>query len=458
MKKMWGSRFQKKTDPLFEEFSRQPSVDAELLTDDLQGSLAHAKMLGKIGVLSKKETDRLVGELSRLFKEAFRGMLKYDDEAEDIHTFVEKTLEKKVGEVARKLHTARSRNDQVSLDTRLYCKRKIMLILGHLQAFQRALVQLAKRYEKVIIPGYTHLQHAQPVLLAHHLLAYCEMLERDKERFQDALKRVDVLPLGSGAIAGSSIPIDRAFLAKALGFSKVSGNSIDAVSDRDFVIEILNDLSILAMHLSRFSEELILWSTEEFGFVEPDESFCTGSSMMPQKRNPDFLELVRGESGRVYGNLMAALVIMKGLPLSYNRDMQLDKAPLMDSITRMHWILLIFPKFLEGLKIREEAIRRHLSDDGLLATDLAEYLVKKGVPFRKAHEIVGNLMRHLEQRKRRLASLSLTELRKFSQHFEKDLFKMLSVQASVARKVSSGSTGTPVVKKAIAKWERNLSH
>ena len=330
-------------------------------------------------------------------------------------------------------------------------------MVGHIQAVQRALVQSARRYQKVIIPGFTHLQHAQPVLLAHHLLAYCEMLERDKERFQDALKRVDTLPLGSGAIAGSSIPIDRHFVAKELGFSKVSANSIDAVSDRDFVIEILSALSILAMHVSRLSEEFILWSTEEFGFIELDETLCTGSSMMPQKRNPDFLELARGESGRVYGNLVTVLTVMKGLPLSYNRDMQLDKAPLMDSIHRMHQILALFPRVIGTFALRKETIACHLLDDALLATDLAEHLVQKGVPFRKAHETVGGLMRHLETKKRRLASLSLTELRKFSPAFGKDVFDILNVQASVARKVSPGGTGKQEVQKAITRWEKALS-
>lgn len=457
MKKLWGSRFQKKANPLFEAFSRQPSVDAELLTDDIQGSLAHAKMLGRIGILSKKETAHLVGALSRLWKEAIRGKLKYDESAEDVHTFVEALLEKKIGDLAKKLHTARSRNDQVSLDTRLYCKRKIILMTGHLQALQRALVGLSKKHEKVIIPGYTHLQHAQPVLLAHYCLAYCEMLERDKERLEDALRRVGVLPLGSGAIAGSSIPIDREFLAKEIGFSKISENSVDAVSDRDFVIEVLSAFSILAMHLSRLSEELILWSSAEFGFVVVDESFCTGSSMMPQKRNPDFLELVRGEAGRVYGNLLSILVTMKGLPLSYNRDMQLDKAPLMDTVRSVHQILTLFPALLGTLTVKEGAIRRHLSDDGLLATDIAEYLVKKGIPFRTAHEMIGKLIRSSQERGRKLASFSLAELRKFSPKFGNDIFKLLSVQSSIARKVSFGGTGTKEVRRAITRWEKRLS-
>jgi len=457
MKKLWGGRFRKGTDPLFEAFSRQAPVDEALLVDDIQGSIAHAKMLGRIKLLSKNESSRLVNGLTRISDEYLKGKLRYNEKAEDVHTFVEDLLTKRIGEVAQKLHTARSRNDQVTLDTRLYCKRWIYATLKHLWTFQKSLIWFAKKHKDVIIPGYTHLQHAQPVLLAHHILAYCEMLERDKRRLEETLQRVDVLPLGSGAMAGSSLPIDRKFLAKELGFSKISENSMDAVGDRDYVIETLSNFSILAMHLSRLSEELILWSTEEFGFITLDESFCTGSSMMPQKRNPDFLELVRGETGRAYGSLVAVLTMMKGLPLAYNRDMQLDKAPLMEAMARVRQILALFPRFFETLEIREGSIRKHLLDDGLLATDVAEYLVKKGVPFRKAHEAVGKVMQSLQQKKRRLTSLSLVELRKFSPNFEKDVFKILDIKTSIARKVSPGSTGTQEVKKAIGQWEKRLS-
>lgn len=456
MKKLWGGRFRKKTNPLFEDFSRQSSVDETLLVDDLRGSLAHAKMLRRIGLLSKKESARLVSALSRLFQEALDGKIAYDENAEDVHTFVEALLTKRVGEAAKKLHTARSRNDQVSLDTRLYCKREILSTIWYLENFQRSLLRVSKRYRKTLFPGYTHLQQAQPILLAHHLLAYCEMFERDKGRFKETLRRVDVMPLGSGAIAGSSFPIDRAFLARELGFSRISENSIDAVSDRDYVIELLGALSLLAMHLSRLSEELILWSTKEFNLIEIDEAFCTGSSQMPQKKNPDFLELVRGEAGRVYGNLMTVLTVMKGLPLAYNRDMQLDKAPLMGSLTRIHEILILFPLLFEGLKVREEVAETLVQQDGLLATDLAEYLVKKGVPFREAHESVGKLMQFLDEEGRRLASLSLKDFRRFSPQFGQDLFKQLTPEASVSAKISAGGTGPREVNRAIAKWEKRL--
>ncbi len=457
MKKLWGGRFRKKTDPLFEQFSRQPSVDEALLPDDIQGSIAHAKMLGRVKLLSKTETERLVRELTRLSDAYLRGNLKYDRKAEDIHTFVEGLLSRKLGKLAGKLHTARSRNDQVTLGMRLYCRRWVIAILKHLWMFQKSLLQFAKKNEEVVIPGYTHLQHAQAVLLPHHILAYCEMFERDKERLEGALKRIDVLPLGSGAIAGSSFKLDRDFVARELGFSRVSENSIDAVSDRDYILELLSAFSILAMHLSRLSEELVIWSTEEFNFITIDESFCTGSSQMPQKKNPDFLELVRGETGRVYGNLMMVLTVMKGLPLSYNRDMQLDKAPLMKAMSRIRQILALFPRFFETLEIREWAIQAHLDDDGLLATDLAEYLVRKGAPFRQSHEGVGKLLRFLNEKGRRLDTLSLLELKRFSPRFEKDVLKLLSAEASVAGKRSSGGTGVQEVRKAIKRWERKFS-
>ncbi len=456
MKKLWGGRFKKRTNPLFEAFSRSASIDTQLLYDDLVGSLAHARMLGKIGVLSKGEAARLTGALSKLIKEYIEDKLVYDEGAEDVHTFVEALLVKRVGEAAKKLHTARSRNDQVTLDTRLYCKRSILSLVRQLEQFQESIVHAAKKYEEVIIPGYTHLRHAQPVHLSHHLLAYCEMFERDKGRLFDLYRRVDVLPLGSGALAGTTIPIDREYVAKLLGFSKVSENSIDAVSDRDYVVEMLCVLSLLSMHFSRIAEELILWSTREFHFVEIDEAFCTGSSMMPQKQNPDFLELVRGETARVYGDLMGSLAMMKALPLSYNRDMQLDKTFLMDSLMRAHQISHLFPALFETLKLDQHAIECQLSDDGLLATDLAEYLVQKGVPFRKSHEAVGNLMRFLEEEDKRLSSLSISQFKKFSPAFKEDVFDLLSVESSVARKKSRGGTGTKEVKKAIAKWERKL--
>ncbi|MFH1858637.1 MAG: argininosuccinate lyase [Candidatus Omnitrophota bacterium] len=457
MKKMWGGRFKKRMHPLFEAFSAQSAVDAAFLEDDLQGSIAYAKMLGKIGILKKAETARLVRALSRMLNAASSGKLLYDETAEDVHTFVEARLEKEVGALAQKLHTGRSRNEQVSLDTRLYCKRGVLSLFWHIAVFQKALVQAAKKYRTVILPGYTHLQHAQPVLLAHHLLAYCQMLERDKERLQEALYRVDVLPLGSGALAGSSFPIDRKFLARELGFSRISENSLDAVSDRDFVIEILSALSLLAMHLSRLSEDFILWSTREFGFIELGETLCTGSSLMPQKKNPDFLELVRGEAGRVYGNLMTVLSVMKGLPLSYNRDMQLDKAPLLDAMMRLHHILALFPILFKELKVRPEPIRLQLADEDLLATDLAEFLVGKGVPFRKAHETVGKLFRFVHEKNRRLSSLSLSELRKFSPKFDQTFYKLLSADASIRRKKTRGGTGVKEVNQQIRQWEEKLS-
>ena len=413
-------------------------------------------MLRVCKVISKKDTDSIVKGLNSILKKIVNGRFKYDFGTEDIHTNIQNALESKIGKVALKLHTARSRNDQVALDTRMYCKEKIGDIYGLIVVLQKSLVDFVKKNDEVIIPGFTHLQHAQPVFLAHHILAYCEMLGRDKYKLQCAYTIADVLPLGSCALAGTSLKIDRKYVAKLLGFSKISENSIDAVSDRDYVIEFLSALSLISMHLSRLASDLILWSTPEFGFVEIDEKFCTGSSIMPQKVNPDFLELVRGSTGRIYGNLIAVLTTMKGLPLTYNRDMQYDKEPLFDSVEKISKALSIFARLIKGVKIIKSNIERALLDESLYATDLAEYLIKKGAASREAHNIIGKLISSTLGKKQRISGLTLGELKKFSPKFEADVFRLLNPKVSVASKTSLGGTNPAQVKRQLNIWKARL--
>lgn len=455
-KKLWGGRFKKSQDPEFEEFSSSINFDYRLAKYDCLGSIAHAKMLGKCRVISKADSDALVKGLNAILKEIQSGKFKYDPDAEDIHTNIQNILGEIVGKAALKLHTARSRNDQVALDTRMYCKEKIGEIYDLIEVLQKSLVNFAQNNIDVIIPGFTHLQHAQPILLAHHMLAYCEMFKRDKGKLHYVYHMADALPLGSCALAGTSLNIDRKYVAKLLGFSKVSENSMDSVSDRDYLIEFLSTLSLVSMHLSRLASDLIIWATPEFGFIEIDQEFCTGSSIMPQKVNPDFLELVRGLTGKIYGNLVAALTMMKGLPLTYNRDMQYDKEPLFDSVERISKALSIFATLIKGIKINKGNIERALLDESLYATDLAEYLIKKGVSSREAHTIVGKLISSTLDRKERISGLSLEELKKFSSEFERDIFKLLNPKVSVQSKGSQGGTSPSRVKAQLKVWKEKL--
>ena len=388
-KKLWGGRFTKNTDPFVEKFTRSLHTDIALFEYDVTASIAHAKMLGKCKVIPKKDAQKIVKGLVSILNEFEKGKTKIDQSAEDVHTLVQALLEKKIGAPAKKLHTARSRNDQVSTDTRMFAKDYIIVLIEVVKDLQASLDSVANRHKTVSMPGYTHMQHAQPVLFKNYTGAYREMFERDKERLSEIYKRIDILPLGSCALAGTSLAIDRKFVAKELGFSKVSQNTLDAVSDRDFIIEILSAAALTGMHMSRISEDLIIWSTSEFNFVDIDEAFCTGSSIMPQKKNPDVLELIRGNAGRLYANLMSMLVTMKGLPLTYNRDMQLDKAPLFDSLNIIKDQLEILSKLIRTMKLNKAAIDRQLQDPGLYATLMAERLVKKGVSFKDAHRIVG---------------------------------------------------------------------
>ncbi len=448
-------RFRKKADKSVTEYTASIPFDWRLYPYDIAGSTAHARMLARQGIISDQEAETIVGGLSAIKEEIKRGEFQFKPELEDIHMNIEARLLEKVGEVGGKLHTARSRNDQVAFALRLFAKEAISNTLVGLEELQRALIGLAEASKDVIIPGYTHLQPAQPVLLAHHLLAYFEMLKRDVSRFTDCLKRTDVMPLGSGALAGVAYKIDRQFLASELGFSQLSQNSMDAVSDRDFVLEYEAAASLCMMHLSRLAEEVILWSSSEFNFIELDEAYATGSSIMPQKKNPDVAELARGKTGRVYGRLMALLTTMKALPLSYNRDMQEDKEGLFDTVDTLLSTLEVFTGMVKTLKVKPENARRALERGYILATDLADYLVKKGEAFRTAHEIVARLVSYAMEKDKPLLKLSLAEYKKFSPLFEKDVYS-ITVESSIAARDVIGGTAPRQVEKALANAKKSI--
>jgi len=455
-KKLWGGRFKKKTNPTAEKFLSSLAYDRKLAEFDCHAGIAHAKMLAKAGLITNGEKNALTRGLNSILSAVKRGKFEYDPAYEDIHTNIQQALKEKIGKAADKLHMARSRNDLVSTETRMFCKKELGGMIAALAKLQRSILSAAKKYKGVVIPAYTHLRHAQVVLLSHYLLAYVEMFERDKKRLKDAIPRLNSSPLGAGAVCGTSLPIDRTALAKELGFARVMENSIDAVSDRDFVIETLSCLSILAMHLSRLSEDLIIFSSDEFKFLEIDEAYCTGSSMMPHKKNPDTLELIRGGSAAVYGNLIAALSMMKGLPLSYNRDMQFDKKFLFDSIELVSQELSVLQGLIKGIGINKGAIARQLSDESLYATDLAEYLMKKGSSHAAAHDAVGKLVSHCARNKKNISGLELTELKRFSKEFDEKAYKILNGGFSVRLKHSSGGTSPGNVERAIKRWEERL--
>jgi argininosuccinate lyase len=439
-KKLWGGRFGGGTAGSVEAFTASIDVDARLYRHDIAGSIAHAKMLARQRIIPPRDARKIVRGLKAIHDEIERGAFHFSSADEDIHMNIERRLTEKIGAAGEKLHTARSRNDQVALDMRLFLREEIAAISASLKALQHEIALTAKKHLDVIMPGYTHLQRAQPVLFSHHLLAYFDMFERDRERFSSCLERVNVLPLGAGALAGTSFPIDRAYVAKLLDFPRLSKNSIDAVSDRDFVLEFASAAAILFVHLSRLAEELILWSSHEFGFIELPEAYCTGSSMMPQKKNPDVPELIRGKSGRVFGHLQALLTIMKGLPLAYNRDLQEDKIPLFDTVDTVKASLAMVRELARGMKINKAKMRTALQDGFMNATDLADYLVVNGVPFRRAHAVSGRLVQHCIDRGCRIEELSLTELKAFSPKIEKDVYKYLSAEAIVRRRRSHGGT------------------
>jgi len=455
--KAWDGRFLGKTNRLVEAFTRSTAVDRRLYSHDIQGSIAHCKTLGKARVLSAGETRTIVHGLESVKTELDRGRFRFMPHDEDIHMAIERRLTELIGPLGGKLHTGRSRNDQVALDIRLYLRDQLNRLLELLTEFQRVLVAKAKANRAIAMPGYTHLQRAQPVLLAHHLLAYVEMFERDKGRVRDATTRLNVMPLGSGALVGTNYPVDRRYTAGLLGFPAVTANSVDAVSDRDFMIEVASALSIAMMHLSRLSEELIIWSSQEFQFVDLPDAFCTGSSMMPQKKNPDVPELVRGKTGRVYGHLVNLLTTLKALPLGYNRDLQEDKPALFDALDTVADTLRVLTELMRRFRVNREALKRALQGGGLLATEFADYLVSRGLPFREAHGITGRVVRAALDQGRDMTDFSLEELRTFSERIEKGVFARLTVSEAIDRKRQIGGTARGRVEQRIKELERLLS-
>jgi argininosuccinate lyase len=437
-------------------YSESVSFDRRLFRHDIRGSIAHAAALAKAGIISADEQNQIETGLREIQKEMERGNFQWNEAREDVHMNIESALTKRIGEAGAKLHTARSRNDQVALDLRLYVKEQISKIGERLIELQRALLTLAKKYVDLVMPGYTHLQRAQPIFFAHYLLGQIEAFARDQERLRDCLKRTDVLPLGSGAIAGSTIALDREFIARELGFARVSENSIDAVSDRDFACEFLFCLATIGMHLSRLSEDLIIWSTSEFGFVEFSDEFATGSSLLPQKKNPDMAELTRGKTGRLYGNLMSILTILKGLPSSYNRDLQEDKEGVFDSVDTISGALDVFAAMLPRLKTNRERMKAAATDPNLLATDVAEYLVKKGIPFRKAHAIVGKLVSEAARKGKKLTEMPRTALKKLSPQLDVDLAKTFSAHRSLGARSAIGAPSPKNVRTQIKRWRKEL--
>lgn len=453
MSKLWGGRFTKTAEEWVDAFGASIGFDQHLVEEDIEGSLAHVTMLGKCGILSADEVETIKAGLKKILAKAQNGELEYSVANEDIHLNVEKFLIEEVGPVGGKLHTGRSRNDQVATDMHLYLNKQVKEILAEIKQLQKALVNQAKNHVETLIPGYTHLQRAQPVSFAHHLLAYFWMLERDHARMQDALKRINISPLGAGALAGTTFPIDRHYSAELLGFDGIYENSLDAVSDRDFILEFLSASSILMMHLSRLCEEFILWSSQEFSFIELDDAFATGSSIMPQKKNPDMAELIRGKTGRVYGSLFSLLTILKGLPLAYNKDMQEDKEGMFDCVTTVKGSLKIFTGMIETMTVRTENMEKATYSDFSNATELADYLATKGMPFRDAHEVVGKLVLLCIQKGIFLLDLSIEDYKEASELFEDDIYEVLQPKTVVARRNSAGGTGFEQVRKALVKAE-----
>ncbi|QXE90436.1 argininosuccinate lyase [Geomonas subterranea] len=449
--KLWGGRFTQPTDKFVEEFTASINFDKRLYHQDIRGSIAHATMLGKQGIIPVKDVEEIVHGLREILDRIEAGEFDFSVSLEDIHMNIEARLSEKIGDAGKRLHTGRSRNDQVALDIRLYLRDELVEISAYIDLLIDALIYQAEQNLGVMMPGFTHLQTAQPILFSHHMMAYHEMLKRDKGRMEDCLKRTNVLPLGAGALAGTTFPIDREYVAELLDFPEVTRNSLDSVSDRDFAIEFCAASSILMMHLSRFAEELILWSTSEFKFVDLSDSFCTGSSIMPQKKNPDVPELVRGKTGRVYGNLMALLTLMKSLPLAYNKDMQEDKEPLFDTIDTVKGSLKIFADMVREMKVNEARMKTAAAAGFSTATDVADYLVRKGIPFRDAHEIVGKAVRYCIENEMDIPELSLAEWQIFSPRIEDDIFGAITLEASVNARRATGGTALERVKAEIAR-------
>ncbi|MGM7703560.1 argininosuccinate lyase [Pseudalkalibacillus sp. Hm43] len=456
MSKLWGGRFTKETNEWVESFTASIEFDQQLALEDIEGSLAHVQMLGECQIISEEDANLIRNGLLALKGKIERGELEYAVEHEDIHMNIEKHLIDEIGNVGGKLHTGRSRNDQVATDMHLFLKRKTIEIIGLVDEVQLAILRQSKSNVETVIPGYTHLQRAQPISFAHHLMAYFWMLERDKERLIDSLKRIDVLPLGAGALAGTTFAINRERVAQLLGFESVYPNSMDAVSDRDFILEFLSIASIIMTHISRLSEEMVIWSSQEFGFIELDDSFCTGSSIMPQKKNPDVPELLRAKTGRTYGNLMGLLTVLKGLPLAYNKDMQEDKEGMFDTVKTVEGTLKLLAPMIDTMNVNVKAMRKAVAEDYSNATDLADYLVTKGMPFREAHSVVGRIVLRAIQQKVYLCDISMDEYQSFSELIDEDVYDVLKPENVVAARNSEGGTSQQQVRKQIELAETRL--
>nr|WP_145162972.1 argininosuccinate lyase [Paenibacillus terrae] len=457
MGKLWGGRFTKQTNHLVDEYTASIGFDQALAEEDIQGSLAHVTMLGKCGIVPQEDVETIKAGLQTVLDKIRRGEIEFSVADEDIHMNVEKNLIAEIGPVGGKLHTGRSRNDQVATDMHLYLRKRVVELAGMLHELQKSLIGQARDNLDTIIPGYTHLQRAQPILFAHHLMAYVSMFQRDIERLMDSYKRINVLPLGAGALAGTTFPIDRHFVAEQLQFDRVYENSLDAVSDRDFIVEFLSHASIIMMHLSRLSEELVLWSSTEFNFVELDDAFCTGSSIMPQKKNPDVPELVRGKTGRVYGNLMGLLTVLKSLPLAYNKDMQEDKEGMFDTVATLEGALQLFAPMIATMKVNKSRMREAVNQDFSNATDIADFLVGKGLPFRQAHEVIGKTVLYCIQQGKYLLDLTMEEFQQFSPLFDDTIYEVLRPETVVNARNVYGGTATDQVAEAIKRGEVLLS-
>ncbi|MBW6411310.1 argininosuccinate lyase [Clostridium weizhouense] len=455
--KLWGGRFKKGTDELVNDFNSSINIDSRMYKEDIEGSLAHASMLGEKQIIPKEASERITSGLLEILKRMDNGVIEIDSTSEDIHSFIESTLTYYIGDYGKMLHTARSRNDQVTLDLRLYLKKALVNLKHDVLNLEEVLLEKSTENIETIMPGYTHMQKAQPITFAHHLLAYAEMFKRDIGRIDDTYKRTDEMPLGSGALATSTYPIDRNLVAKNLGFSKITLNSLDSVSDRDYVIEALSTLSLIMMHLSRFSEEIILWCTGEFSFIELDDAYSTGSSIMPQKKNPDVAELVRGKTGRVYGDLITLLTVMKGIPLAYNKDMQEDKEALFDALDTVTLSLKTFTGMLKTMKVKKDNMKKSAALGFTNATDVADYLVKKGIAFRNAHEIVGEIVLECIKKNKMIEELTLDELKTFSPIFDEDVYKAIDLSTCVEERNVIGGPSTQSVKLQINELDKFIN-
>lgn len=439
--KLWGGRFSKATDSLVDDFNSSIRFDSRMYRQDIKGSVAHARMLGRCGIIPQKDAELIVNTLFEILEDIEKGKVEFSIDAEDIHMNVETILISRIGETGKKLHTGRSRNDQVALDLRMYCKDEITSLCAAVKDLLTVLLTLAEDYKEIIMPGYTHMQKAQPVYFSHHMLAYFEMFRRDYDRLLDCFRRTNVMPLGSGALAGTTYPLDRDFVAKELDFDQITANSLDGVSDRDFALELAFCLSAIMVHLSRFSEEIIIWNTNEFSFIELDDAYSTGSSIMPQKKNPDVAELVRGKAGRVFGDLTGLLAVMKGLPLAYNKDMQEDKEQLFDALDTVKMCLPVFTRMLATMKLRPDQMLRQTKLGFTNATDAADYLVKHGVPFRDAHGIIGRMVAYAIENNKALDEFSMEEFQTFSSKIKEDIYDAIAIQTCVQERRIAGAPG-----------------